>query len=143
MKILLFITGVYNTIDNLEKKDFDILINKLISIKNEEEYDFLVVTFMDETTNRNIILKYIRWMNEKIENGDLFLGKQFLGNLYYKNIFEPGILYDEEFDKKKIIDNYINELKKNNDVDVIVLDENMNNSNLIKEMKLKKDPFTN
>lgn len=138
MKILLFITSIYGAVDNLNKDEFDMLINKLISIKNEK-YDFLIVTFIDETINRNVILKYIRWMNEKIDNKDLYLGKQFLGNLYYKNIFEPGILYDEEFDKNKIINSYINELKKNNDVDVIELAKESKH----KKLELKKDPFTN
>ena len=134
MKILLFITSIYGAVDNLNKDEFDMLINKLISIK-EAKYDFLVVTFIDETTNRNVILKYIRWMNEKIDNKDLYLGKQFLGNLYYKNIFEPGILYNEEFDKNKIISSYINELKKDNDVDVIELEEESKH----KKLEFKKD----
>ena len=139
MNILLFITNINNTIDNLTKNEFDTIINKIITIKEKEKYDILLISFIDETTNRNVILKYIRWLNKKVYDGKLFLGKQFLGDLYYKNIFETGILYDKDFNKKEIIENYINELENGNNVHTIILNKNLNDSMINKELKLKKD----
>lgn len=127
MKILLFVSSIYNTLDDGDEEDYQNMINNLEKIKDINEDDKILVSFCDYTQNRNILLFHIRKIIEKIEDKKIYLGEQFLGDLRYKDITSPGILYEIKFNKIEQIINYVRRLQQeDNEVDLIIVDNKMN-----------------
>lgn len=139
MRILLFITSIYNTLDNDSKENYNKLINTLEKIKELNNDDIIYISFCDTTENRNIIISHLRKMIHKIEDKTVYPGNQFLGDVYYKYINGGAILYkDKKFNKLNEIINYVKELEnEGNQIDLIVSDGNMNINEY--EEKLKQE----
>lgn len=127
MKILLFVSSIYNTIDDGNEEDYKNIIEILDKIRKQNNEDIIYISFCDNTPNRNILLFYIRKIIDKIRNKQIYLGEQFLGDLHYKDITSPGILYETKFNKIDQIIDYCKRLEhENNEVSLIIVDSEMN-----------------
>lgn len=128
MKILLFMTSVQNTLTFGINVDYKYLVENLNNIKKKNNSDICYVGFFDETLNRDIIMYHIRRIVWNAVDKNIYMGKQFLGDVYYNNENSGAILYNNKLNKYEEIVNYIKELKENgNEVKVIIVDGNMNN----------------
>ncbi len=129
MRILLFVTSIYDTFEDITGEEFKKIIEKLEEIKEVENDQIILISFCDETENKNIFTYYFRNILNEIENKDIELGHQFLGNCYYKDIYNGGaLLYEDNFSKEKEIFKYVKWLKDNNNfVNLYYVDANVNN----------------
>lgn len=127
MRILLFVISIYNTIDDISLQELKEIIDKIYEIADVENDQEIIISICDNTENKQLFMYYIRHILEFIKDKKILFGKQFLGDVYYKDIINSGaILYDEKFDKEKIILNYANELEQqDNFVNLYYVDGNM------------------
>lgn len=128
MKILLFVTSIYKTLDDGIEGDYKRLVENLEKIQNINEDDIVYISFCDNTQNRDILLFHIRKLADKIIDKHIYFGEQFLGDVHYKDINSGAILYENNnLNKLKEIINYSKKLKDNgNDVELIIADGDMN-----------------
>ncbi len=128
MSILLFITSINKTLDNVDKKDYIELINNLKKIMENNYIDLTYISFCDNTPNKNMILYHTRNIDYNINTNHIYLGKQFLGNAYYNDINSGEILYKNgKLNKLSEIINYVKELENNyNEVKLIIVDNELN-----------------
>lgn len=126
MKILLFVSSIYNTLDDGNKEDYKNMINNIEKIKDINQEDIIFISLCDSTQNRNILLFYIRKIVDKIRDKEVYLGEQFLGDLRYKDMNSPGILYETKFNKIDQIVDYVRRLEQEgNEVSLIIVDGEM------------------
>lgn len=145
MKILLFVTSIYNTLDKENKEDYEKLVENLEKIQDANGYDLVYISFCDNTENKNVLLFYIRKLADKIRDKRIYFGEQFLGDVHYKDINSGAILYEDgDLNKLKEIINYSKRLKDdNNEVELIITDGNMNIKNYKDELNNSGiEPFT-
>lgn len=145
MKILLFVTSIYNTLDNAIEEDYNKLIENLEKIQDINEFDAVYISFCDNTENRNVMLLHARKLLDKLINKHIYFGEQFLGDVHYKDINKGAILYkNQHLNKIEEIINYVKRLENSeNEVELIIADSEMN----IKKYKSKLnnnsiEPFT-
>lgn len=136
MKILLFVTSIYNTLDEEDKEDYEKLVENLEKIQDINGYDLVYISFCDNTENRNVLLFHIRKLADKIRDKRIYFGEQFLGDVHYKDINSGSILYEDgNLNKLKEIINYSERLKDDkNEVELIIGDGNMNIKNYKDEL---------
>lgn len=112
MRILLFAIGIYNTFEDATEETFKQIIDKLEKLADIDQDQVILISFCDETTNRDVLAYFYRKILDYIEYKKIYLGRQFLGDVYYKNIINSGaILYDEEFNKEREIFKYAKKLE--------------------------------
>lgn len=135
MRILLFICSIYDTLNKMNYENFIDIIDEIQKIKEIEQDDKIIVSFCDDTKNRNILMPYIINIIDKIDEGKIILGNQYLGDVYYKNFICGGaLLYNEEFSKEKQVAKYVKDLENNdNFINLYYIDSNMD-TNLINEL---------
>ena len=145
MRILLFITSVYNTFEDIKSKDFIEIIDTLEKIAEVEKDKKIIISFCDETENRNILMNFFRGIIHEIDKRNIHLGKQFLGNVYYNNIISGGaLLYDEKFVKEWQIANYVKILESaENFINLYYVDGCMNEDLMNDLLKDSKDTNCN
>lgn len=145
MKILLFITSINKTLDNSNKKDYIDLINNLEKIISTNNDDLAYISFCDNTENKNIILYHIRNIIDEINDKPIYLGKQFLGNVYYNDIKSGALLYKNgKLNMIEEIINYADEIRNNeNNIELIIVDNEINEYEYKRELnKNSLGPFT-
>jgi hypothetical protein len=124
LKILLFVTSIYNTLENETKEDFKNISNLLKKIKELNNDDLILISICDYTENINVLQSYLM----KFKENELCDGEQFTGNLHYMSNNGGSILYKNGTLNKidEIID-YIKRLENNNNsVELIICDGIMN-----------------
>ena len=127
MKILLFITSIYNTLGNENDDSYKNLIDNLEKIREISNNDIIIISFCDNTENRNIMLFYARKLLKHIKDKNIIFGNQLLGNVYYNNLEDGAIMYNNaNMDKIDKINDYIKRINDNNDIEIIIVDGNMN-----------------
>lgn len=128
MRILLFVTSIYDTFEDITGDEFKKIIEKLEEIAEIEQDQRILISFCDETENKNIFTYYFRNILEEIKDKNIGLGHQFLGN-YYKDIYKSGtLLYVDKFNKEKEIFKYVKWLEDNeNFINLYYVDANVNN----------------
>lgn len=128
MKILLFLTSIYNTLDNECEEDYEKLIENLEKIQNINENDIVYISFCDNTENRNILLYHIRKLADKLTDKKIYFGEQFLGDIHYKDINSGALLYNNHnLNKLDEIIDYTKRLEhEGNEVELIIADGEMN-----------------
>ena len=108
MKILLFITSIYNTLGNENDDSYKNLIDNLEKIREINNNDITIISFCDNTENRNIMLFYARKLLKHIKDKNIIFGNQLLGNVYYNNLEDGAIMYNNpNMDKIDKINDYI------------------------------------
>ena len=129
MRILLFVTSIYDTFEDVSGDDFKKIIEKLEEIAEIEQDQRILISFCDETENKNIFTYYFRNILDEIEGKNIKLGHQFLGNFYYKDIYKGGaLLYDDIYNKEREILKYVKWLEDNeNFVNLYYVDSSANN----------------
>lgn len=139
MRILLFVTSIYDTFEDISGEEFKKIIKKLEEIAEIEQDQRILISFCDETENKNIFTYYFRNILNEIEDKNIKLGHQFLGNYYYKDIYKSGaLLYDDKFNKEKEIFKYVKWLEDNeNFVNLYYVDSNVNHD-IINELFCKE-----
>lgn len=126
LKILLFISDISNTLNEVDSEEFKGIINSLYVLAERNNDNKIIISFIDNTENRDIFMYYIRNIINDIESNNITLGYQFLGDVYYKNILNSGsILYNENNKLKQVI-RYVSELEKKNHINLYYVDSNCN-----------------
>ena len=130
MRILLFTISIYDTIDDIKAYELKEIIDKLSEIADMEDDQKIIISICDNTENKELFMYYIRQILDFIKDRRISLGRQFLGNLYYKDIINSGaILYNKNFIKEDIILDYVNSLEEeDNFVNLYYVDGNMNDN---------------
>lgn len=127
MKILLVIFSIYDTLENINDDGFNEMLDKIKLIARENKDNTIMVSFFDNTENREILLYYLRNIITNYRNENIILGRQFLGNAYYDNIINGGaILYDNNEKKENKVFEYVDELSKKNIIDLYYIDGKVN-----------------
>lgn len=128
MKILLFSTSIYNTLDKACEEDYEKLVENLEKIQNINGNDIVYISLCDNTENRNILLSHIRKIASKLTDKKIYFGEQFLGDVHYKDINSGALLYnDNHLNKLEEIINYTKRLEEEgNEVELIIADSDMN-----------------
>lgn len=145
MKILLFVTSIYNTLDDCSKEDYEKLVENLEKIRDINQYDAIYISFFDNTENRNVLLFHIRKLVDIIRDKHIYFGEQFLGDVHYKDINGGAILYENgHLNKLEEIIDYSKRLKNSeNEVELIIADGDMDIKNYKKELNTNGiAPFT-
>ncbi|MBO5182805.1 MAG: hypothetical protein J6B64_00165 [Bacilli bacterium] len=135
MRILLFITSIYNTFEKIDGDEFKKILDKLDEIAQIEGDQKIIISFCDETENKNIFTYFFRNILDYIREKNIYLGNQFLGNVYYKDINNGGaLLYEGDFCKESEVFKYVDSLKnQGNFINLYYVDGNINN-NLLNEI---------
>ncbi len=137
MKILLFITSIYATLEYGSKEDFEKMAELLQILKKFNDDDLIIVSFCDYTENKNVLQNYLMKLKEK----EIYFGEQFSGDLHYISDYGGSKLYKNgKLDKEYEIIDYVKRLTSDgNKVELIVCDGLMN----INEYKEKFDAELN
>ena len=73
------------------------------------------------------MLFYARKLLKHIKDKNIIFGNQLLGNVYYNNLEDGAIMYNNpNMDKIDKINDYIERINDNNDIEIIIVDGNMN-----------------
>ncbi len=124
MKILLTVFGVYDTIENVDGEVFKKIIDKIRQIKEIKNYDIILISFCDNTENKDVFMYYLRNITN---DNEILIGRQYLNNVYYNDILKSGaLLYDEKLSKEEKVYNYVKEFIENkNEIDLYYIDNNI------------------
>lgn len=127
MKILIFIVSIRNTISNSKDTDYKELIDNLERIGSLNNNDKVLISFCDDTENKNMMLFHARKMINYMKDKNIVFGNQLLGDVYYRDIVDGAVLYDNpNMDKVDKIIEYAKKVQKNNcDIELIIADGNM------------------
>lgn len=135
MRILLFVCSIYNTFENVKKEDFINIIDKLCNIAEIEQDDKIIISFCDNTENINILMNYFSVLMNDIDKDNIFLGKQFLGDVYYNNIIHGGaLLYNKKLTKEEKIAEYVKDLENNDNFINLYYIDGLINMDLMNEL---------
>ena len=124
MKILLTVFGVYDTLENVDGEVFKKIIDKIRQIKEIKNDDIILISFCDDTENKDIFMYYLRNITN---DNEILIGRQYLNNVYYNDILKSGaLLYDEKLSKEEKGYNYVKEFIENkNEIDLYYIDNNI------------------
>lgn len=124
MKILLTVFGVYNTLENVDDEIFKEIISKIKQVKEINNDDVILISFCDNTENKDIFMYYLRNITD---DNEILIGRQYLNNVYYNNILKSGaLLYDDKLSKEEKVYNYVKEFIENkNEIDLYYIDNNI------------------
>lgn len=125
MKILLTVFGVYNTLENVDDEIFKEIISKIKQVKEINNDDVILISFCDNTENKDILMYYLRNITN---DNEILIGRQYLNNIYYNDIVKSGaLLYDRKLSKEQKIFDYTAKLIENNNmVDLYYIDGSIN-----------------
>ena len=125
MKILLTVFGVYNTLENVDDEVFKEIISKIKQVKEINNDDIILISFCDNTENKDIFMYYLRNITN---DNEILIGRQYLNNVYYNDIVKSGaLLYDRKLSKEQKIFDYTAKLiENNNKVDLYYIDGSIN-----------------
>lgn len=128
MKILLTVFGVYDTLENVDGEVFKKIIDKIRQIKEIKNDDIILISFCDDTENKDVFMYYLRNITN---DNEILIGRQFLNNVYYNDIVKSGaLLYDEKLSKEEKVYNYVKEFIENkNEIDLYYIDNYVNTEN--------------
>ena len=128
MKILLTVFGVYNTLENIDDEVFKEIISKIKQVKEINNDDIILISFCDNTENKDVFMYYLRNITD---DNEILIGRQFLNNVYYNDIVKSGaLLYDEKLSKEEKVYNYVKEFIENkNEIDLYYIDNYVNTEN--------------
>ena len=124
MKILLTVFSVYDTLENIDGEVFKKIIDKIRQIKEINNDEVILISFCDNTENKDVFMYYLRNITD---DNEILIGRQFLNNVYYNDILKSGaLLYDEKLSKEEKIYNYVKEFIENkNEIDLYYIDNNI------------------
>lgn len=124
MKILLTVFGVYNTLENVDDEIFKEIISKIKQVKEINNDDVILISFCDNTENKDIFMYYLRNITD---DNEILIGRQFLNNVYYNDILKSGaLLYNDKLSKEEKVYNYVKEFIENkNEIDLYYIDNNI------------------
>ena len=124
MKILLTVFGVYDTLENIDDEIFIEIINKIKQVKEINNDDVILISFCDNTENKDIFIYYLRNITD---DNEILIGRQYLNNVYYNDILKSGaLLYDDKLSKEEKVYNYVKEFIENkNEIDLYYIDNNI------------------
>lgn len=124
MKILLTVFGVYNTLENVDGEVFKKIIDKIRQIKEINNDDVILISFCDDTENKDVFMYYLRNITN---DNEILIGRQYLNNVYYNDILKSGaLLYDDKLSKEEKVYNYVKEFIENkNEIDLYYIDNNI------------------
>lgn len=124
MKILLTVFGVYDTLENVDGEVFKKIIDKIRQIKEIKNDDIILISFCDDTENKDIFMYYLRNITN---DNEILIGRQYLNNVYYNDIVKSGaLLYDDKLSKEEKVYNYVKEFIENkNEIDLYYIDNNI------------------
>lgn len=124
MKILLTVFGVYDTLENGDGEVFKKIIDKIRQIKEIKNDDIILISFCDDTENKDVFMYYLRNITN---DNEILIGRQYLNNVYYNDIVKSGaLLYDEKLSKEEKVYNYVKEFIENkNEIDLYYIDNNI------------------
>lgn len=124
MKILLTVFGVYNTLENVDDEVFKEIIGKIKQIKEINNDDVILISFCDNTENKDVFMYYLRNITN---DNEILIGRQYLNNVYYNDILKSGaLLYDDKLSKEEKVYNYVKEFIENkNEIDLYYIDNNI------------------
>lgn len=124
MKILLTVFGVYDTLENVDGEVFKKIIDKIRQIKEIKNDDIILISFCDDTENKDVFMYYLRNITN---DNEILIGRQYLNNVYYNDIVKSGaLLYDEKLSKEEKVYNYVKEFIENkNEIDLYYIDNNI------------------
>lgn len=125
MKILLTVFGVYNTLENVDDEVFKEIIDKIKQVKEINNDDVILISFCDNTENKDVFMYYLRNITD---DNEILIGRQYLNNIYYNDIVKSGaLLYDRKLSKEQKIFDYTAKLiENNNKVDLYYIDGSIN-----------------
>ena len=125
MKILLTVFGVYDTLENIDGEVFKKIIDKIRQIKEINNDDIILISFCDDTENKDVFMYYLRNITN---DNEILIGRQYLNNIYYNDIVKSGaLLYDRKLSKEQKIFDYTAKLIENNNmVDLYYIDGSIN-----------------
>lgn len=125
MRILLTVFSVYDTLENVDDIMFKDIIDKIKQVKGINNDDIILISFCDNTENKDVIMYYLRNITD---DNEILIGRQFLNNVYYNDIVKSGaILYDKKLRKEQKIFDYATKLiENNNSVDLYYVDNSIN-----------------
>ena len=125
MKILLTVFGVYDTLENIDDEIFKEIISKIKQVKEINNDDVILISFCDNTENKDIFMYYLRNITN---DNEILIGRQYLNNIYYNDIVKSGaLLYDRKLSKEQKIFDYTAKLIENNNmVDLYYIDGSIN-----------------
>lgn len=124
MKILLTVFGVYNTLENVDDEIFKEIISKIKQVKEINNNDVILISFCDNTENKDIFMYYLRNITD---DNEILIGRQYLNNVYYNDILKSGaLLYNDKLSKEEKVYNYVKEFIENkNEIDLYYIDNNI------------------
>lgn len=124
MKILLTVFGVYNTLENVDDEVFKEIIDKIKQVKEINNDDIILISFCDNTENKDVFMYYLRNITD---DNEILIGRQYLNNVYYNDIVKSGaLLYDDKLSKEEKVYNYVKEFIENkNEIDLYYIDNNI------------------
>lgn len=124
MKILLTVFGVYDTLENIDGEVFKKIIDKIRQIKEIKNDDIILISFCDDTENKDVFMYYLRNITN---DNEILIGRQYLNNVYYNDILKSGaLLYNDKLSKEEKIYNYVKEFIENkNEIDLYYIDNNI------------------
>lgn len=124
MKILLTVFGVYNTLENVDDEIFKEIISKIKQVKEINNNDVILISFCDNTENKDIFMYYLRNITD---DNEILIGRQYLNNVYYNDILKSGaLLYNDKLSKEEKVYNYVKEFIENkNKIDLYYIDNNI------------------
>lgn len=124
MKILLTVFGVYDTLENIDGEVFKKIIDKIRQIKEIKNDDIILISFCDDTENKDVFMYYLRNITN---DNEILIGRQYLNNVYYNDILKSGaLLYDDKLSKEEKVYNYVKEFIENkNEIDLYYIDNNI------------------
>lgn len=128
MKVLLTVFGVYNTLENVDGEVFKKIIDKIRQIKEINNDEVILISFCDDTENKDVFMYYLRNITN---DNEILIGRQFLNNVYYNDIVKSGaLLYNEKLSKEEKVYNYVKEFIENkNEIDLYYIDNYINTEN--------------
>ena len=123
MKILLTVFGVYNTLENVDDEVFKEIISKIKQVKEINNDDIILISFCDNTENKDVFMYYLRNITD---DNEILIGRQYLNNVYYNDILKSGaLLYNDKLSKEEKVYNYVKEFIENkNEIDLYYIDNN-------------------
>ena len=124
MKILLTVFGVYDTLENIDGEVFKKIIDKIRQIKEIKNDDIILISFCDNTENKDVFMYYLRNITD---DNEILIGRQYLNNVYYNDILKSGaLLYNDKLSKEEKVYNYVKEFIENkNEIDLYYIDNNI------------------
>lgn len=124
MKILLTVFGVYDTLENIDDEIFKEIISKIKQVKEINNNDVILISFCDNTENKDIFMYYLRNITD---DNEILIGRQYLNNVYYNDILKSGaLLYNDKLSKEEKVYNYVKEFIENkNEIDLYYIDNNI------------------